>query len=285
MSIIQHRKMNIKEYLYEKFNENIDIAPTNLGLTNDIFVGYIHGKKVALRIPKEEIEHLSTFDNEEHVLPLIKSLHLDVNEILFDPITRIRITEWVENAKEFKDCTDSNKIIRVARLLKKFHNAQIVTHNEFDCISLLTEYRDNIKHHLFDLSPFYYVIEDIKNISNPHYLCHNDLVSGNILFTNERDYLIDYEYAKDNDPLFDIMSFFTENNITDASSRNSFYHAYFDQPLTVQQIDELTKYERFHNLLWCTWANMMFDLINDPIYLDIAHDKYQALCHCKKEDH
>lgn len=274
--------MNIKTYLHDKFNENIDITPTNLGLTNNIYIGYIHNKKVALRIPKEEIEHLSTFDNEEHVLPLIKSLHLDVNEFFFDPDTRIRITEWVENATDFKDCTASNKIVRVAGLLKKFHNAKIVTHNEFDCISLLNEYKRNITNPLFDLSSFDYVIDDVKNISNPHFLCHNDLVNGNILFTDTRDYLIDYEYAKDNDPLFDIMSFFTENNITDPILRESFYNEYFDSPLTTKQKDELSKYERFHNLLWCTWANMMVDLLHEDVYLEIANSKYRALCNCKK---
>ena len=35
-------------------------------------------------------------------------------------------------------------------------------------------------------------------------------VDGNILFTKENVYLIDYEYAADNDPLFDVMSFLSE---------------------------------------------------------------------------
>lgn len=262
--------------------QNIDIIPTNLGLTNNIYKGLVDSKLVAIRIPKEETKQLTAFNNEKNVLPLIKNLNLDVPEIYYDPESRLRITEWVPNASEFKNCTADDKIERVANLLKTFHNANLKTGIEFDCVSLLKEYRGHVKELLHPLDEYNYLIDDVQQIQNPHILCHNDLVSGNLLFTDVKDYLIDYEYAKDNDPLFDIMSFFTENKITDENLRNRFYKVYFNEPLTPIQIKQLATYEAFHNLLWCTWANMMYDLLHEDVYLEIANDKYEALIQNKK---
>lgn len=261
---------------------NIEFTPTNLGLTNNIYKGRIGNEIVAIRIPKEETKMLSTFDNEKNVLPLIKELELDVPELHYEPDTRVRITRWIANAKEYQECHDENKIERVAHMLKKLHQANIITGHVFDCESLFKEYQSHIKTPLYSFDDFTHILLDLKTINNPRILCHNDLVSGNLLFTTDRDYLIDYEYAKDNDPLFDIMSFFTENNITDPMLRNRFYSEYFGEPCTPIQLQQLHTYECFHNLLWCAWANMMADLLNENIYFDIARDKYNALLACTK---
>lgn len=270
----------MKNKIKTKFQDNFNLEPTNLGLTNNIYKGKMGYETVAIRIPKEETKMLTTFDNEKNVYPLIKDLNLDVPEIHYEPETRIRITRWIPNALEYKDCPDENKIERVATLLKKLHVAKYISGVAFDCEALFKEYQSHIKTPLYPLDHYSTLIEDIKAINNPKILCHNDLVSGNLLFTNEKDYLIDYEYAKDNDPLFDIMSFFTENKITDPTLRQRFYETYFDEPCTSLQLQQLHTYECFHNLLWCAWANMMFDLLHEQVYLDICHDKYDALLAC-----
>lgn len=267
-----------------KFNFPLkcELTPTNLGLTNDIYKGSIDSDQVAVRIPKEETKMLSTFDNEKNVLPLIKDLDLDVPELYFDPDTRIRITRWISNAQEYKDCLDEDKIERVAHLLKKLHHAHLNTGVNFDCEAHFKEYQSHIRIPLYPLENYAAVLDELKKITNPKTLCHNDLVSGNLLFTDKRDYLIDYEYARDNDPLFDVMSFFTENKITEPSLRKRFYAAYFDEPCTSLQLQQLHTYECFHNLLWCAWANMMYDLLSEQVYFDIAKDKYEALLACTK---
>lgn len=257
--------------------ETIECTPTNLGLTNDIYKGIYKNRIVAIRIPKHKTKDLTSFDNEHQVLPAIKSLGLDANELYYNPTTRIRITEWIDDAIEFKDFQDEDKILRSAKLIKKLHQAKLVTHNEFNGVALLEEYRSKIHNFIYPLHEYDELLTQVNAIQNPHILCHNDLVSGNLLFTKDKDYLIDYEYAKDNDPLFDIMSFFTENKITDEKSRECFYAAYFDSPPSQKTRKELSIYEAFHNLLWCTWANMMYDLLHEDIYKQIANDKYDAL--------
>ncbi len=264
----------------DQFLNNLTLTKTDLGLTNNIYISHLHGEKIAVRIPKEELKDSSAFSNEEKALSLVKSLNLDAEEIFYDSETRVRATKWIEGAQTYSQCLDSNKVIRVAALLKTLHNAKLSSGCEFDGLSLLLEYKNGIKNPLYDYPSFQFILDDFKSIKNPHVLCHNDIVDGNILLTPNQDYLIDYEYSKDNDPLFDIMSFFTENQITQDSLRSLFYQHYFDNPLTETQKDHLQKYEQFHNLLWCLWANYMYDLLKEPIYLEIAQDKYRALCAC-----
>ena len=101
-------------------------------------------------------------------------------------------------------------------------------------------------------------------------------MDGNILFTKDKTYLIDYEYAANNDPLFDVMSFLSENQIEDPALRARFYAVYFDEMnATVRR--QLDIWENFQNLLWCCWAMMMWESRHESIYRAIARDKYEAL--------
>ncbi len=276
--------MSIKTFLENHFNQEINLTKTSLGLTNIIYTTTIQGEKVAVRTVNEKLGNSKAFSNEKNALSLVKPLNLDAQEIYYDPTTRLRITRWIHDAQEFSEFTNKEEgVIRVAKLLKKLHQANLKSHCPFNALELLQEYKDKIITPLFDYSQFDFILEHFKKIDNPQLLCHNDVVSGNILFTDSKDYLIDYEYSKDNDPLFDVMSFFTENKITEDHLRSLFYNEYFSKPLTPKQQFELLTYEQFHNYLWCCWANMMFDLLQEEIYLQIANDKYEALCACTKK--
>ena len=57
-------------------------------------------------------------------------------------------------------------------------------------------------------------------------LCHNDLVVGNIINTPETRFL-DWEYACDNDPFFDLATVVAHHHLTEAQ-RDTLLDAYFD---------------------------------------------------------
>lgn len=120
-------------------------------------------------------------------------------------------------------------------------------------------------------------MREIADLNQHQVLCHNDLVSGNLLFSKERLYLIDYEYAAMNDPLFDVISFLSENQIFDKELRQRFYLAYFNTQPDGLLLNQLKEWEIFEDVLWCTWAMMMAESRHEQVYLDIAEDKYQAL--------
>ena len=73
-----------------------------------------------------------------------------------------------------------------------------------------------------------YIIDNFKEFYEPDRLCHNDLLEGNFLFTKDKLYLIDFEYAGYNDYYFDIASFISENDLN-YEETITFLKAYFSE--------------------------------------------------------
>ena len=263
----------IKDTIYKVFNK----YPTTLslypkGLTNENWIFTLDNETYIFRLPTILVNN---YQQELKVIHLLKDKQLDVETIYFDPTTGIKITKFVEDLTEFGECTLENKIEEVAKLMRKLHSLQIETGCHFDPISKLEFYKSKVKN-----CPYTFNVDDlinkIINLNCSPILCHNDWVSGNILFGSNKNYLIDYEYASDNDPLFDVMSFITENNIDDSNDRERFYQVYFNQSLTDETRYKLHLWEQFHNCLWCYWALMMYEEKKEAIYMEIAEIKYQA---------
>ncbi|MBL6443500.1 MAG: phosphotransferase, partial [Holdemanella sp.] len=116
-------------------------------------------------------------------------------------------------------------------------------------------------------------LEALKKEYKPNALCHNDFVQGNILYSDTKDYLIDYEYAAKNDYRFDIASFFSENNIHYIDQRDQFYQTYFDGDIDPMIDVQVQAFERMEDILWGYWANMLYEQRGEQIYFDIAKDK------------
>ena len=269
--------MKYQELINTIFKQETIINKIDKGLTNDIYITNVNNIKYIIRIPKDDIDNIININHEKEVLKLIRNTNLDVKEYYYNPNNRIRITYYIDNAIEYKDNNNINKIIVVAKLLKELHSIDVSNLNVyFNPIDMYIKYTNNINKYLYNIDKYLFIIDIIKSFKFNYVLCHNDLVSGNLLFSKDKDYLIDYEYAGLNDPLFDVMSFLTENEITNEYERNLFYKEYFND-LTEDLKYKLNCYECFTNLLWYTWANMMYDTRNDDTYKLIAKDKYNAL--------
>lgn len=245
----------------------------NKGITNQNYSLIVHDQTYIVRVPYPDNTHVFARSQEAKVLEMVTEL--DVPTIYFDLNTGIKITKYIPNLYEYAQCPYEDKIERCARLLKKLHKKPAPSF-AFHPIETLYKYKQKVEHPSFDLTPYEHVIEQVKHLQHRQVLCHNDVVSGNLLFGQQKDYLIDYEYAASNDALFDVMSFISENDIYDPMLRQRFYAVYFDV-LTPAILHDLSLWEAFHNLLWCYWAMMLYERRQDPIYQQIAEAKYTAL--------
>ncbi len=131
--------------------------------------------------------------------------------IYYDEKSGIKITEFIPDCQEYEPCTVQNKIEQVGRLLRKFHQADLHCPYAFNPYERYQQYKAHVKKPIYDLTCYEARMREIADRNQHQVLCHNDLVSGNLLFSKERLYLIDYEYAAMNDPLFDVISFLSEN--------------------------------------------------------------------------
>ena len=266
-------KEQIKNKIYTIFHQYPDtLTLYPKGLTNQNWLFTIQNEPYIFRLPTLL---LNNYQQEEHVIQLLKNTHLDVETIYFEKETGIKITKFVPDLVEFVESKDNHKIEETAKLMKTLHELRIQTNVHFEPIKKLEEYKSHVTNCPYDF-PIEDLINSLHSLPQEEILCHNDWVSGNILFGKHKNYLIDYEYAADNDPLFDVMSFLTENNITDIDLRNRFYQIYFGQLPDIETQQKLQLWETFHNCLWCYWALMMYEEKKEAIYLEIAEEKFQA---------
>lgn len=262
--------MDLSNYLSELYHKDIPYIKTNLGLTNTVYKAEIADTKVAIRVPNSDIAKLH--DGEEEILDLIKTTDLDVPELYYDPMTHIRITKWIK-ATTFKECDDPLKDIKAIRLVKRLHDQCFKVKKVFDPYVMFKDFIKAIEKPLFPFCAHEEIFVLYKRLGHESILCHNDLVSGNFLFAENREYLIDYEYAGMNDPLFDLMSFISENDIFAPDHRKRIIEEYFQRAISETEAKELLLVEVMMDLLWAAWANMLYEKRKEKIYLDIFNDK------------
>ena len=268
--------MNIDSLLKRLYHKVPDYYKTSLGLTNDIYIVILDDQKYALRIPNHDIMDLMPHCEKE-VLGLTRGLDLDFEEVYYDEKSRIRITKWVDDLVEFKDSKDPLRYHKTVSMIKKFHSLNQSVSENFDVLKIFKSYLKKVKNPLFNFEDHIGIIQAFLNLEESYHLCHNDLVSGNILFSKERSYLIDYEYAANNHPYFDLLSFISENEIDDPALRTSIFKDYFDGQIGKDLLEKLALIENCQNLLWACWANMLYDSRGEDIYLKIFRSKIEHL--------
>lgn len=260
----------------------LDIRDFHKGLTNRNYLVTLESMQVVLRVPPTDAHRIVFREHELKAHTLIATTDLDVETLYFDPETGIKMTRYIPDLKTFSEYTGEDKIARTASLMRKLHALKQTIGVSFDPVKRYRQYASHVKYPMVCPLRAESIIHNLEKLESDLTLCHNDWVPGNICFTPEKDYLIDYEYAGDNDPFFDVMSFITENDLTQ-EEKQEFLDAYFQREITAAESLKLHVYEDFHNLLWNTWALMMFESRNEDIYKTIAELKYSALTEKKPE--
>lgn len=245
------------------------------GVSNDNFLinnKYIYRRKKSFSQPfydakcEKEIELF--FKNKDFTIDLID---------IYDDGTKI--TKFIKNAQDLSkvELTDE-LLINIAKKLRELHNFKFKASKDFDPISRLHYYLESNRNPQKKLNR--YIIDKIHKYYNncDLIMCHNDLVPGNILIFNDNSIkFIDFEYAQNNHPFFDVISFLSENNITDQRQIDLFISTYYENKLP-ENIKEMTEdFFNFLDLLWYNWAVMMHANLHEPIYYLIAKSKSSRL--------
>lgn len=250
------------------------IEKTDMGLTNVNYIIEILKEKYILRFPKNDVRHLFNPKNEKKVIQAIKNQSYTLPVHYYKD--GIQIVKYEPDLKTFENINKSSKIKDVANLMKKFHGSNIIVDFDFDPLKQIELYKSQIKNLPIKLEEFSDVFDQIKTHRFKPVLCHNDWVDGNICFINDKTYLIDFEYAGNNDPLFDIMSFLTENDLSNVQ-RVNFLELMFPDGISDKDYKTLMMYRDINNILWLLWAQMMYEFRLEPIYLEIVEIKYRQL--------
>ncbi len=262
----------------------IKLTNINVKSIEEIFSGFSNqnfliNDAYVLRIPLKNKDESINYNDEADIYNAISVLNYVEKIVYYSTDTGVKISKFIHGSKSYKDTPSDYEIISVAKLLKKFHKAKINVSAKYDMFSRLKLYKQNIKDdELLNQDYENIVIKNVKNCFDKEdmCLCHNDLVKGNILFTYSKTYFIDWEYAGMNNPLFDIASFISENNLNE-NQKELFLKTYFGYKLSSLNKKRISNFIEFLDILFYYWGLYLFNKRHLEIYKIISNEKLEHI--------
>ncbi len=205
------------------FNNIKRIDKINGGITNQNFMVKNHdNQNYFVRICKDIPEHLISRENE--INSSTAAYKIGVSPKIIYTNDKLIIFEFIEG-KTLGEKDVKDNLIEIISLLKKVHKnipkkiegkSQIfwVFHVIRHYQNFLNKNNSKYKKILNDLIV---QAEKIEKYSSPYDIVygHNDLLAANFIKKNRRIYLVDWEYAGYNTPLFDLGGISSNNSFSE----------------------------------------------------------------------
>ncbi len=195
------------------------------GLTNRAWLVAKDGRKAVLKIDDDRRGFPYNSRSAEAAIQSMAAEYGLANAVIHAS-ERVLLTEYVDGVVWSRDCLkDDANIEQLAIALRRLHSLPL-TGRIFDALGAARDYARRIPDpDMQKVSESLRVVEQGPRPPNLC-LCHNDLVVGNIINVPATRFL-DWEYACDNDPFFDLATVAAHHDLN-KEQRRVFLDAYFD---------------------------------------------------------
>lgn len=263
------------------------------GKTNESYIVYgMDGNRYLARIAGEGTEKFVDREKEMHNVAVADNL--GVAPKLFCTDSNNLFLEYIDGI-----CTTSQNILffnenvdKITEQLRKLHNSSQPFKGKFSFIhdfevykkdfmstgySIPAEMRDN-EEELFNMTKW--VDEHLSDDVCP---IHSDIVIQNFIFTNERAYMIDWEYSTMSDRYLELASFCTQNILAPGVER-LFLKSYFSGSDAKMDYEKFLLFKMSISFMWVYWH-----LNNVAHNKDVEYNEYRWRMHlnnaimCKEE--
>ena len=201
------------------WQNKIIISKIDGGITNQNFLVTDSNKKYFVRVGEDIPEHLVSRSNELNSSIAAASLGI-APEVIYNN-ENLQVIKFIES-KTLNDKDVKEKIEDIILLIRKVHkeipkklNGQSNIFWVFHVIRHYSNYLENNKSKYSSmLSDLLTKSQILEEKSSPYEIVfgHNDLLPANFLDDGNRLWLIDWEYAGYNTPLFDLGGLSSNNN-------------------------------------------------------------------------
>ena len=260
---------NLKETICECMNihesEINNISPIG-GMTNKNYKVCISDKVYVLRIPGNGTGEMISREDEIKNAVYANKIGVDAELVYFNEETGVKISNFIENAQTLSPeaAKKQHNMKMVCNLLRTLHNSKEKMDNDFNIYEKIEKYESLYKKAYGLFNEDYYQVKDkvyyLKNIMNEldvlYTPCHNDTIAENFIKSSENKmYLIDWEYAGMNDPMWDIAAHSLENNFTE-DEEELFLKIYFEGKVEEKYKKRILINKIYQDFLWSIWANV-----------------------------
>lgn len=241
-----------------------DITVERLGgLTNKNFLLGTPKGKFVLRIPGEGTSEYISRKNEAHAARVTSDIGVNAPLVFFDDKDGIQLAGFIDqaltmNTERFKDL---GSVRRAALSLRKVHGCQRPFLNRFELFQMIDEYLEILARKDAPLPDGYHDVKrEAESVRRalairplPSVPCHCDPLAENFLDTGKMVYVIDWEYAGNNDPMWDLGDLSVEAGFGPDQDA-ALLEAYFDGRIPAGDRGRMVLYKAMCDLLWTLWG-------------------------------
>ena len=268
--------MEYKDFIEQVLKEKvISMNTVHGGMMNESFLVETNVRKYIAYFPPEHVKGMVDRALEKFHQNKCYENNLTSKNYYFDLDTGIKINEYIEGKS--LNLVDQYDIQKVASLLKKFHKLKPLANVDYHPFERLEEYEASAKSYQsldkeFEL--YKNLLLENKNFltSNGVVISHNDAQKSNIIKDNNEDYyLIDFEFAANNDEFYDIATF-GNNSVSEGFN---LLEAYLDGKVSNNDKKRYYLWRIFVSLQWYLVAISKHHkgegAIHNFNFLDVAH--------------
>ena len=235
------------------------------GLTNvNWLVTAEDGGRYVLRVPGAGTSEYIDRSAEEAAARKAAVAGVNAPVVFFDAADGLMLTRFVDGAATmdaFRFGADPGAVARAGEVLRRLHTTSEPFANDFTLFPMIDEYKALLASKGAALPDGYDDVQAAASSARaalearPVALVasHCDPLCENFLDTGERMYLIDYEYAGNNDPMWDLGDLSVEGGFT-AEQDDVLLRAYFGDDPPADQGGRMVAYKALCDLLWTLWG-------------------------------
>jgi len=257
-----YKMISVIPFFQEKESRisKIEILPG--GLTNTNYTVTIDGERYAVRLAGDGTAEYMDRPGEKHNAQIAADLGIGAPIIYYDGKTGNQVCRYIDGITLVNDhFMDGQYIPRIAKVLRTYHNCGKKFITEFNPLRETHSYRDIIeqkKHAFYEgselmVQKFAEIEALLEKYPAEPAPCHNDTLPANWMDDKKNMYLIDWEYAGMNDPLFDLAALSLESNMSEENEHYLMSEYYGAEP-TEKQWGGIIINKFIQDVLWSYWS-------------------------------
>lgn len=231
------------------------------GLTNLVYQVNFCGQKFLLRVPGEGTDDYIDRNNEYHSATVAAAAGVSPAIYHFDA-KGIMLAAYIDgetlSTTGFKN---TGSVERSAKALYRIHNCGFSFKTEFDVFQQIDEYMALLQRLDATLPNGYELAKKqaetvrgaLATQSVTTVPCHCDPLAENFIDTGERVFIVDWEYAGNNDPMWDLGDLSIEAEF-DADQDEALLQSYFNATIPIKARARMVMYKMLCDLLWTLWG-------------------------------
>lgn len=250
------------------FLSDLNVEPIRLGgLTNLVFqVG-----DFCLRIPGAGTDEYINRADEAVAAKEAAKAGVSPEVLYSDPATGLMVTRLIPNAVTLTPelfASRTGAPTRAGKALRQLHQSGAVFPFDFELFSMIDDYLGILSGKDVDLPEGYHDVvaeaDTVRQALAAHpaqtVACHCDPLCENFLDTDDKMWIVDWEYSGMNDPMWDLGDLSVEGAFSDAQDLEML-RAYFDGDPSPASHGRMVIYKAMCDLLWTLWG--LIQLAND----------------------